>query len=293
MNAKVKGITYALIGGTCWGLSGIVGKLLFDTRGLNAQWLVTARLIIGGLIMLLIAFLQKKEKIFDVWKNKKTACSMLLFAAFGMLACQLTYFLCVQYSNPATATVLQYTSPVMIMILCLFLDRKAAENNRHPCSDCCGCRCFSYVNAWGHPHSCDFTKGIDPWNDSGSYDCILYGMAGKSFKRVWIPVRYWLGNVSWRNHAGTIFKILGTIRKVGWVYGNISWNRYYFWNRMCIYLLFKRSHVFRTGEEQSVFLYGAACLNNSYNHSTAPDICHGRSCRNCSHYYQRDFVSSK
>ena len=72
MNAKVKGITYALIGGTCWGLSGIVGKLLFDTRGLNAQWLVTARLIIGGLIMLLIAFLQKKEKIFDVWKNKKT-----------------------------------------------------------------------------------------------------------------------------------------------------------------------------------------------------------------------------
>ena len=124
MNAKVKGITYALIGGTCWGLSGIVGKLLFDTRGLNAQWLVTARLIIGGLIMLLIAFLQKKEKIFDVWKNKKTACSMLLFAAFGMLACQLTYFLCVQYSNPATATVLQYTSPVMIMILCLFLDKK-------------------------------------------------------------------------------------------------------------------------------------------------------------------------
>ena len=74
--------------------------------------------------MLFIAFLQKKEKIFDVWKNKKTACSMLLFAAFGMLACQLTYFLCVQYSNPATATVLQYTSPVMIMILCLFLDKK-------------------------------------------------------------------------------------------------------------------------------------------------------------------------
>ena len=29
-----------------------------------------------------------------------------------------------QYSNPATATVLQYTSPVMIMILCLFLDKK-------------------------------------------------------------------------------------------------------------------------------------------------------------------------
>lgn len=124
MNTKVKGTAFALFGGACWGLSSVVGKILFDTRGMNAEWLVTARLIFGGLIMLGIAFCQKKGQIFDIWKNKKTAASLLLFAALGMLACQLTYFLCVQYSNPATATVLQYTSPVMIMILCLFLDKK-------------------------------------------------------------------------------------------------------------------------------------------------------------------------
>ena len=124
MNTKVKGTAFALFGGVCWGLSSVVGKILFDSRGLNAQWLVTARLIFGGIIMLGVAFFQKRETVFSVWKNKKTAFSVILFAAFGMLACQLTYFLCVQYSNPATATVLQYTSPVMIMILCLFLDRK-------------------------------------------------------------------------------------------------------------------------------------------------------------------------
>ena len=124
MNAKVKGTAFALFGGTCWGLSSIVGKLLFDMRGMNAEWLVTARLIFGGIIMLGIAFYQKKGQVFEIWKKKGTAFSLILFAALGMLACQLTYFLCVQYSNPATATVLQYTSPVMIMIVCLFLDRK-------------------------------------------------------------------------------------------------------------------------------------------------------------------------
>lgn len=124
MNAKVKGTAYALFGGACWGLSSVVGKLLFDMRGMNAEWLVTARLVFGGLIMLCFAAFQKRGRIFEIWKDKKTAFSMILFAAFGMLACQLTYFLCVQYSNPATATVLQYTSPVMIMLLCLFLDRK-------------------------------------------------------------------------------------------------------------------------------------------------------------------------
>lgn len=124
MNAKVKGTAFALFGGACWGLSSVVGKLLFDMRGMNAEWLVTARLVFGGFIMLCFAAFQKKGEIFKIWKEKKTAFSMILFAALGMLACQLTYFLCVQYSNPATATVLQYTSPVMIMLLCLFLDRK-------------------------------------------------------------------------------------------------------------------------------------------------------------------------
>ena len=124
MNAKVKGTAYALFGGSCWGLSSVVGKLLFDMRGMNAEWLVTARLVFGGLIMLCFAAFQKRGRIFEIWKDKKTAFSLILFAALGMLACQLTYFLCVQYSNPATATVLQYTSPVMIMLLCLFLDRK-------------------------------------------------------------------------------------------------------------------------------------------------------------------------
>ena len=80
MNAKVKGITYALIGGTCWGLSGIVGKLLFDTRGLNAQWLVTARLIIGGLIMIRVPDLDKKivVGVEGTYKNGKILYAVVL-----------------------------------------------------------------------------------------------------------------------------------------------------------------------------------------------------------------------
>ena len=54
MNAKVKGTAFALFGGACWGLSSVVGKLLFDMRGMNAEWLVTARLVFGGFILSLI-----------------------------------------------------------------------------------------------------------------------------------------------------------------------------------------------------------------------------------------------
>ena len=94
MNAKVKGTAFALFGGACWGLSSVVGKLLFDMRGMNAEWLVTARLVFGGFIMLCFAAFQKKGEIFKIWKEKKTAFSMILFAALGMLACQLTFYVC-------------------------------------------------------------------------------------------------------------------------------------------------------------------------------------------------------
>lgn len=121
---KVKGTAFALFGGACWGLSSVVGKLLFDMRGMNAEWLVTASLFLVDLSCSALRPFRKKVKFLKYGKKRKLAFSMILFAALGMLACQLTYFLCVQYSNPATATVLQYTSPVMIMLLCLFLDRK-------------------------------------------------------------------------------------------------------------------------------------------------------------------------
>ena len=70
MNAKVKGTAFALFGGACWGLSSVVGKLLFDMRGMNAEWLVTARLVFGGFIMLCFAAFQKKGEIFKIWKEK-------------------------------------------------------------------------------------------------------------------------------------------------------------------------------------------------------------------------------
>lgn len=124
MSTKTKGMLCALFGGSCWGLSGVVGKLLFDARGLNAVWLVNARLLLGGFILLVVAFGKEREAVFSLWRDVRSAASLVLFAIFGMAACQLAYFLCVQYSNPATGTVLQYTAPALILLFCLFWERR-------------------------------------------------------------------------------------------------------------------------------------------------------------------------
>lgn len=124
MNQSTKGVVFTMAGGIFWGISGIIGKYLFDEKELTAVWLVTLRLLSAGFIMLLFAAVQKKGKIFNVWKKKKSAVRQMIFCLFGMTACQMSYFLAIQYSNPGTATVLQYIAPALIMLFCLAVEKR-------------------------------------------------------------------------------------------------------------------------------------------------------------------------
>ena len=45
MNRSLKGICFTVAGGCCWGMSGVMGKYLFDAKDLTATWLVTVRLL--------------------------------------------------------------------------------------------------------------------------------------------------------------------------------------------------------------------------------------------------------
>jgi drug/metabolite transporter (DMT)-like permease len=124
MNQSTKGVIFTMAGGIFWGISGIIGKYLFDQKGLTAVWLVTLRLLSAGFLMLLFAAVQKRGKIFSVWKKKRMAASQMVFCLFGMTACQMSYFLAIQYSNPGTATVLQYIAPAIIMLFCLAVEKR-------------------------------------------------------------------------------------------------------------------------------------------------------------------------
>ena len=112
---EYEGFGMALLAAVFWGVSGTCAQFLFEQRDINPEWLVAIRLLSSGLILLLLATV-RKESIFSIWKVKRQAFQLIVFALFGMLAVQYTYFVTIKYSNAATATVLQYTGPVLIMI---------------------------------------------------------------------------------------------------------------------------------------------------------------------------------
>lgn len=119
----VKGIVLALLAGILWGITGPLGQYLFDEKTITPEWLVTCRLIASGSVILLGLFLKRRLEIFTIWKDKKDALHMIIYSVAGMMAVQYSFFIAVEASNGGTATVLQYTNPVMIILYLAFLKK--------------------------------------------------------------------------------------------------------------------------------------------------------------------------
>lgn len=123
---KSKGILLTLLGGICWGFSGACGQYLFQYKNFTPMWLASFRLPIAGLIMLGYFLMKERsfKKLFEVWKEPKMYGLLIAFAIFGMAANQSFYFLTINSSNAGTATVLEYLSPLLLIIYVACKERK-------------------------------------------------------------------------------------------------------------------------------------------------------------------------
>lgn len=113
-----------LFGGAFWGLSGACGQYLFEYKGATAKWLVPVRLLLAGGFMLLFFLIRDRKTALSVWKTKRNAFDILFYGLAGMMLCQYSYFSTIEHSNAGTATVIQYLSPVMIMAVVCFMEKK-------------------------------------------------------------------------------------------------------------------------------------------------------------------------
>lgn len=114
---ELKGTLLTLVAGCLWAFSGSCGQYIFTYKEATSNWLVPIRLAIGGAVLVAILFAKHGKKALDIWHGKKNIRDALIFAIFGMMLCQYSYFTAIEHSNAGTATVLQYLCPAMIMII--------------------------------------------------------------------------------------------------------------------------------------------------------------------------------
>lgn len=112
---RMRGILMATLGCILWGTSGIAGQFLLTDKQISPEWLTLFRLLSGGAILLMMSFLKEPKRVFAIWKDGRDRRELFFFGALGMLFTQYAYFVAIQYSNAATATVLEYLMPILIL----------------------------------------------------------------------------------------------------------------------------------------------------------------------------------
>ncbi|AIR60962.1 membrane protein [Cedecea neteri] len=123
MSVSRKGMLYVLFAAVLWGSSGVCAQYIMEQSHISSASLTMLRLLFSGLILLMLSFMHG-DKIFAVFKQRNDLISLLIFTLCGALTVQLTFLLTIEQSNAATATVLQFLSPTIIVAWFAFVRKK-------------------------------------------------------------------------------------------------------------------------------------------------------------------------
>lgn len=113
--SRLKGILMIIFGSMLWGTTGPLMEWILEQLNMSVPFLLTIRLILGGVLLLSFLF-SRKEDIFAVWKMPSYRNQLILFSLFGMLGLQYSFVAAINASNAALATLLQFSAPIFIVL---------------------------------------------------------------------------------------------------------------------------------------------------------------------------------
>ena len=122
-----KGTIYSLLSGLIWGICGILGEYFFSHYQVSSGWITSMRLLVAGSFVIILSSLKLRFQLFDIWRNRNNYLPFLAYAILGIFSVQFFFYLCVEYSNATTATILQFISPVFILIYNRIIYKKKAS----------------------------------------------------------------------------------------------------------------------------------------------------------------------
>lgn len=118
------GIILAFLGGSCWGISGTCGQYIFTNSTMKPGMLTAIRMLFSGIFLLVYCLIKEKNNFVNLWKNKRDVKKLFIYTLAGLVFIQYSYLTAINYSNSGTATTLQYTGIVMIMLVTCCIERR-------------------------------------------------------------------------------------------------------------------------------------------------------------------------
>lgn len=111
-----------IIATLCWGFSGCSGQYLLHDLALPTPVVLCIRQISAGVILIVLDLILRRKDRHpssrpSIWQSREDTMTLIFFAIFGICLTQFTFFMSIYYSDSGTATVLQYLSTIIILVV--------------------------------------------------------------------------------------------------------------------------------------------------------------------------------
>lgn len=182
--SHLTGIILVLSGAILWGVSGNVAQYLFHRFSVDPGWMTSVRMLSAGIMLLLVSMAGRKSDVFRIWADKSSRGDLLIFGIFGMIGAQYTYFEAVAAGNAATATLLQYLNPAIIIIYLLIKGRRKPSRKEISAIFLAMAGVFLIVTK-GHPDQLSIAPAALFWGILSAFGGAIYSMQPAGLLKKW------------------------------------------------------------------------------------------------------------
>ena len=121
----IRGTVLTALGAVLWAFSGACGQFLMQKKAFPPEWLAATRIFVAGFLLTAFGAATNPSGIKKIFKSGRDLLTLALFGVFGFTLAQYSFLKAIDASNSATATVLQYTSPIIIVAVVCIRSRRA------------------------------------------------------------------------------------------------------------------------------------------------------------------------
>ena len=125
MDKRVIGIASALIGASLWGFSGTCAQYLLANYAISNLFITMTRMIGSGALFLLVILATRRRAAAQILRTPWARRRLAMFGIGGLYLSQITYVIVIGYTNAGTATVLQSTNIVIVMLITCVVARRS------------------------------------------------------------------------------------------------------------------------------------------------------------------------
>ena len=183
-NKRPGGFLCAVLGAVSWGFSGTCSQYLFMNYDISSVWLTTMRMFLSGVVLLLMCLFGQRKQLTGLLGHRRDMLREVVFALAGLMFVQLSYLTAIQYSNSATATVMQNLSVAIIAVV-VAIRTRTMLSGKHLFSVFLALLGVFLIATHGNVSSMVISKGGLFWGICAAVGVVTYSMLSAGLVARW------------------------------------------------------------------------------------------------------------